>query len=35
MLKELDKMEAHLAKTNDFSGFVVHMRNRFLKEIVL
>ncbi|XP_057378013.1 uncharacterized protein LOC130699978 [Daphnia carinata] len=35
MLKDLDKLEAHLAKTNDFSGFVVHMRNRFLKEVAL
>jgi hypothetical protein len=30
MLKDLEKLEAQLAKTNDFSGFVVHLRSLFI-----
>ena len=32
MLKDLDKLEAHLAKTNDFPGFVVQLRTMFMNE---
>nr|CAH0112217.1 unnamed protein product [Daphnia galeata] len=32
MLKDLDKLEAHLAKTNDFPGFVVQLRTMFINE---
>lgn len=32
MLKDLEKLEAQLAKTNDFAGFVVHLRSLFINE---
>ena len=33
MLKDLDKLEAYLAKTNDFPGFVVRLRTLFMNEL--
>ncbi|EFX68329.1 hypothetical protein DAPPUDRAFT_228955 [Daphnia pulex] len=32
MLKDLEKLEAQLAKTNDYSGFVIHLRSLFMNE---
>ncbi|XP_046651989.1 kinetochore protein Spc25-like [Daphnia pulicaria] len=32
MLKDLEKLETQLAKTNDFSGFVVHLRSLFIEK---
>ena len=31
MIKDLDQLEAHLAETNDYPGFVTHLRSLFFQ----